>query len=111
MKFPVNKILDTNNVRVEYPTDTKPIDMGNLYHRFGPIITMMWKASPEGEVRDLITTRWSQIKISYFYSILQKGGKLQPLLLRGDCLVDGHHRLRAHIMNGDTDVDVLQWKT
>lgn len=60
---------------------------------------------PDRQVAYEIHVLWAQIRILYLYEELQKGNKLKPIILKNGSFIDGQHRIKAHIIHGDEEIE------
>ena len=61
-------------------------------------------------IRGLIRRLDSSIRIYYFLNKLHNNEKLEPILMKKGRLIDGMHRIWAHILYGSTEVEYVEEK-
>lgn len=103
----ISDIIDTNGNIITATEIGRFIGTDELY----TFCIALEKA--QSQLSDLTTesalaTLITRIKVAYYYKILQDGGELDPISLKGNILVDGRHRLWAHILHGDTEVEYIR---
>lgn len=99
-------IIDANGTPVTVFEIDRFIGIDELYEYCRDLKNALEQLSDKG-LRSVLATLITRIKVAYFYKILQEGGKLKPISLKGNMLVDGRRRLWAHMLNGDTEVEYL----
>lgn len=104
MKIEIDKIIDIDKNKIHA---IGPIDIKGIYAN-GRWMYQACRILPEGEIQAGLSTLWSHIRVAYFLQILKEGGVLAPIILEGNTLVDGGHRLRAHILHGSKEIEYIQ---
>lgn len=108
-RIAIKDIVDTNGLNVTATEISRYIGIDDLYEFCEALgkASMLLRDNHDRVVSKLATLN-TRIKVAYYYKILKDGGKLDPISLKGNILVDGRRRLWAHIAFGDIEVDYVE---
>lgn len=110
-RIAIKDIVDANGNHITSQDKTRVVGVDDLYEYLDTLMTALaYIPLEDANLINDVATLITRIKVAYFYKRLQEGEKLAPVSLQGNMLVDGRHRLWAHILNNDTEIEYINAK-
>lgn len=104
MKIKIDEIVDEKGDKIVAASPV--IDLPGIYAE-GRCLWHAAQICTDMNIKRKLLQLYSSIRIAYFLKVLQDGGTLAPIIVRGKELVDGGHRLRAHMLFGSKEIDYI----